>query len=277
MAESLIELQKWMHTALLDPQAVPETGSTDRLVPNPRLSAQDALVKCQRSYSLRIAACMREQFLALCHALGDELFNDFVAEYVREAPPESYTLYDLGRRFTEYLEANRPDRDEELREGWIDFTVDLTRFERSVFAAFDCPGAEGMELALLETPDRQLKAQPSLSVGQYRFPVAKYYHQVREEMLPSPPGPMTSYIAIVRKNYQTTTLQIKPSQFVFLNAVCAGGSIERALEIVGEHAAVTADQAKATWARIDDVRVAWIDAGFFVVKERYPNFSCLEK
>ncbi|MFT5797782.1 MAG: hypothetical protein ACI84R_001846 [Candidatus Azotimanducaceae bacterium] len=268
MAESLIELQKWMHTALLDPQAVPEAGSTDRLVPNPRLSAQDALAIYQRSYSLRIAACMREQFPALCHALGDELFNDFVAEYVREAPPESYTLYDLGRRFTDYLEANRPDRDEELREGWIDFIVDLARFERSVFATFDCPGAEGMELAQRDTPDCQLKAQPSLSVGQYRFPVAKYYHQVREKMSPSPPDPITSYIAIVRKDYQTTTLQINLNQFVFLNAVCAGSSIERALEVVGTHASVTTDQAKATWARMDDVRMAWVDAGFFVVRER---------
>ena len=58
MAESLIKLQKWMHTALLDPQAVPEAGITDRLVPNPRLSAQDALAIYQRSYSLRIAACI---------------------------------------------------------------------------------------------------------------------------------------------------------------------------------------------------------------------------
>ena len=48
-------------------------------------------------------------FDGFCHALGDDLLNDFVAEYVREAPPESYTLYDLGRRFTDYLEANRPD------------------------------------------------------------------------------------------------------------------------------------------------------------------------
>ena len=97
-------------------------------------------------------------FDGFCHALGDDLLNDFVAEYAHETPPESYTLYDLGRRFTDYLEANRPDRDKELRENWIDFIVDLARFERSLFATFDCPGAEGMELTLLNTPERQLKA-----------------------------------------------------------------------------------------------------------------------
>ncbi len=87
-------------------------------------------------------------------------------------------------------------------------------------------------------------------------------------MSPSPPDPMAPYIAIVRKDYQTTTFQISANQFVFLNAVCAGGSIERALAVVGAHASVTTDQAKATWARMDDVCMAWIDAGFFVVRDR---------
>jgi|TARA_B110000908_G_scaffold168633_1_gene223935 hypothetical protein len=79
---------------------------------------------------------------------------------------------------------------------------------------------------------------------------------------------MTSYIVIVRKDSQTTTFQISANQFVFLNAVCAGGSIERVLAVVGAHASVTTDQAKATWARMDDVCMAWIDAGFFVVRDR---------
>ena len=85
-------------------------------------------------------------------------------------------------------------------------------------------------------------------------------------MSPSPPDPMTPYIAIVRKDYQTTTFQISANQFVFLNAVCAGGSIERALAVVGAHASVTTDQAKATWARMDDVCMAWIDAGFLLLE-----------
>ena len=81
-------------------------------------------------------------------------------------------------------------------------------------------------------------------------------------MSPSPPDPMTPYIAIVRKDYQTTTFQISANQFVFLNAVCAGGSIERALEVVCAHAPATTDQAKATWARMDDVLMALVDAGY---------------
>ena len=52
---------------------------------------------------------MREQFPALCHALGAALFDDFVADYIRDHPPESHTLYDLGRRFPAFLEDNRPD------------------------------------------------------------------------------------------------------------------------------------------------------------------------
>ena len=229
MAEPLATLQKWMHTALLHPEATRETDLASRLVPNSRLSASETLAIYQRSYALRIASCMREQFPALRHALGTELFNDFVAEYIREAPPESYTLYDLGRRFAGYLEANRPDRDAETREGWIDFIVDLARFERAVFATFDCPGAEEMTLATPDTPDSALVAQPSLSVGEYRYPVARYYHHVREKTDPSPPDPLPAYIAIARKDYQTTTVSLSRPQYLLLKAACSGLSMGVAL------------------------------------------------
>ncbi len=265
MAEPLSDLQKWMHSALLRPGTARAKDTAARLVPNPRLSAEDALAIYQRSYSLRIAACMREQFPALCHALGEELFNDFVADYVRDAPPESYTLYDLGRRFAGFLEANRPDRDEEVKESWIDFIVDMARFERNVFSTFDCPGAEGLTLAPLDTPDHQLKAQPSLSIGAYRFPVAWYYHQVRENNAPQPPLEQPTYVAIVRKEFQTTTAMVTHPHFEFLSAMCAGSSVGHALSTTAQSLGRDISQVTAAWQETDGVRSNWIQAGFFVV------------
>ena len=264
MVEPLSDLQKWMHTALLHPGATRDQDTADRVVPNPRLSANDALAIYQRSYSLRIASCMREQFPALCHALGEELFNDFVADYVRDAPPESYTLYDLGRRFADFLEANRPDRNAKTREGWIDFIVDMARFERSVFTTFDCPGAEDLTLATQDTPDRHLTAQPSLSVAQYRFPVAWYYHQVREKVSPQPPHPQTSYVAVVRKEYQTTTAVISRPHYEFLKAICARCSVEHALALTAQNMGSPAAQVITAWQAPNGIRADWIRAGFFV-------------
>ena len=108
-AFDLSEVQKWMHSSLIAPRSGTTAETQSRLASsNPDLPPQAGLAIYQRSYALRIAACMREQFPALGHALGEDLFNDFVAEYVRALPPESYTLYDLGRRFADYLDETKP-------------------------------------------------------------------------------------------------------------------------------------------------------------------------
>ena len=169
---SLAQVQAWMQGALQAPSSVSPADAEKLLVSINRFSGAEGLGVYQRSYFLRIASCMREQFPALCHALGEGLFNDFVAEYIREAPPESYTLYDLGRRFPGFLNYTRPDKDapEDEREVWIDFMIDLARFERQVFVMFDAPGNEGNPYADPETPDDALRLQPCFDLGHFRFP-----------------------------------------------------------------------------------------------------------
>lgn len=261
---SLGEIQKWMQAALIEPGSTSPAETGQVLTSHPRLPAEQALAIYQRSYALRIAACMRDQFPALCHALGEDLFNDFVAEYVRAAPPESYTLYDLGRRFPGFLDSNRPDADAEVSEVWIDFMVDLARFERQVFVTFDCPGAEGMQLATPDTPDSHLRAQPSLSVGHYRFPVARYFHDIREGKTPDLPPVGPSCVALARKDYLTTTMPISPPHFVFLRAMCQGAGVEAGLQAVAEHYGYEVKDVAASWAAAGDTRASWIRAGFFL-------------
>src|SRR6476646_9684200 len=152
--QSLASVQRWMHEALVFPRRVAHEAIDGQLASFPGLSGAAGLAIYQRGYFLRIASCMREQFPALCHALGEPLFNDFVVEYIRERPPESHTLYDLGRRLPAFLDESRPDRDQppEEREVWIDFMVDLARFERQMFVMFDAPGHEGKPFAESATP-----------------------------------------------------------------------------------------------------------------------------
>ena len=178
---ALHAVQLWMQDALAFPRRVERQRIETMLASSPGLSGAEGLAIYQRGYFLRLASCMREQFPALCHALGKDLFDDFVADYIREQPPQSHTLYDLGRRFPAFLEQNRPDR--ELapgeRESWIDFMIDLARFERQVFAMFDAPGHEGKAFAGPATPDDRLRLQSCFDLGAYRYPVFAYYHAVR--------------------------------------------------------------------------------------------------
>ena len=172
---------------------------------------------------------------------------------MREAPPESNTLYDLGRRFAAFLEANRPDRDGP-RESWSDFFVDLTRFERAVFVSFDGPGAVGMPPATPQSVDSALQLYPSLSVGSYRFPVAAYYLGVREAKSPTPPQAQTTHVAVLRKDFSSLIVPLDADECRFLSALLDTRTIAGACAKTGM---------APPWSDHPALKAKWLRAGFF--------------
>ena len=263
---TLASVQRWMHEALVFPRRASREAAAAQLASFPGLSGAEGLAIYQRGYFLRIASCMREQFPALCHALGEPLFNDFVAEYIRERPPESHTLYDLGRRFPAFLDESRPDRDQppEEHEVWIDFMIDLARFERQMFVMFDAPGQEGKPFATPETPDARLRLQPAFAIGAYRFPVAAYYHAVRQKQPAELPPAETSFAALVRTAYVTRTILLSEPEYLFLAALADGGSADAGIDAVARHLKAWPDEVRRSWASAQGSRQRWIEGGFFI-------------
>jgi hypothetical protein len=262
----LASTQRWMHDALVFPRRASREAIDATLASFPGLSGAAGLAIYQRGYFLRIANCMREQFPALCHALGEPLFNDFVAEYIREWPPESHTLYDLGRRFPAFLDESRPDRDQppDEREVWIDFMVDLARFERQMFVMFDAPGHEGKPFATPETPDAQLRLQPAFAIGAYRFPVAAYYHAVRRKQPAELPPAEASWAALVRTAYVTRTLVLSELDYLFLKAMVEGGGVDEGIAAVARRLKASPDEVRRSWTSEQGSRRRWIEGGIFI-------------
>ncbi|MBK8816568.1 MAG: putative DNA-binding domain-containing protein [Methylococcaceae bacterium] len=257
-----------MQNTLIFPGSTSSQDIEKHLQPSSRLQAVQRLGIYQRSYYLRLLQCLREQFPALCHALGEQLFTDFAREYLQTHPSESYTLYDLGRRFPGYLEQTRPDKNDpqNVRESWVDFMIDLASFERQLFVLFDAPGhEEKYMLADATVPDRLLQLQPCFDLGDYRFPVAGYYHQVRKGSDPLFPAEHPSAVAIIRKNYLTTTLPLTAVQFAFLKLLQQGDTIESALKQTALQIGLTVDEVYRSWNAPNGIRNRWLDAGLFVV------------
>ncbi|WP_448663958.1 putative DNA-binding domain-containing protein [Sphingomonas sp. CJ20] len=227
-----------------------------------RLSAAGGLAIYQRGYFLRIAACMRAQFPALTHALGPALFDDFVADYIHDHPPERHTLHDLGRRFAHWMEVNRPDH--ERREPWVDFMIDLARFEYSVFTMFDAEGKEGQALATPDTPDAALRLQPAFALGSYAFPVADYYHAVRRGEAPTVPQGASTHVALVRTDYVIRSALLSETQRAFLAEMQAGASVATALALVTAQFHLAPDEVLRSWRHPQGSRSRWIAMGFFV-------------
>lgn len=267
-AAALESVQRWMHDALVSPRRVDGDRRDGLLLSSPGLTGAEGLAIYQRGYFLRIASCMREQFPALCHALGEPLFNDFVADYIKEKPPEKHTLYDLGRRFPDWLADGRPDRDLPTaeRETWVDFMIDLARFERQVFVMFDAPGHEGRPFADAAAPDESLRLQPCFDLGAYRFPVPAFYHSVRQSQAAPLPPALASFAALVRTDYVTRTIPLTEPQYLFLKAMAEGGDVGDAIEAVARHLAMAAAAVRDRWRSSGD-RQRWIDWGFFIAGE----------
>lgn len=264
MSQSLQTLQNWFQSALLQPQTLAADSPGAKLLPGAMLNASACLAIYQRSYILRLRQCLAEQFPATQYALGEELFTDFADCYLADCPSNSYTLYDLGNRFADWLQANRPDRDAAVddKEDWIDFMVDLASYECELFRLFDAPGHEGNAWPALDVADDNLVLQPCLSLTTYRYPVAWYYHEIRAGRHPAFPPQADCCNLILRRDYQTATFPVTPVHFRFLQSLASGKKISEALIEIAHWTEQPLEIVKQSWER--EVRGAWIAAGFFI-------------
>jgi hypothetical protein len=269
-ASPLYSLQRWLLEALVAPGKFDRSAIADTVLPGPMLDAAGCLAIYQRSYILRLRKCLAEQFPATRYALGDALFDDFADTYLRAYPSDSYTLYELGRRFTAWLEETRfdSDRPTQDREDWIDFMVDLACYERELFRLFDAPGHEGQPWPDTTADDSSLILQPCLSLAQYRYPVAWYYHEVVAERSPRFPPQAPLYAVLLRRDYRTTTYPVSALHYRFLTSIQRGRDINAALLEIAEWTQRPIAAVRQSWAA--EVRGPWLEAGFFVMRPRLP-------
>ncbi|VAW55788.1 hypothetical protein MNBD_GAMMA07-1988 [hydrothermal vent metagenome] len=260
----LADMQQWMFDALVFPRQVEQTQIKQRLVASPTQNAAARLSIYQHAYILRLCKCLEDQFPALCHALGKPLFNDFTCEYLRAYPSNSYTLYELGMRFTDFLKENRPDKNQASREVWIDFILNLAHYEYELFRLFDAPGNEGKTWPCATISDEHLILQPCFSIASYNFPVAAYYHQVRDATNPSLPPKQNAYVAISRKDYITSSFPVNYVHYLFLTTLRDCENISQSIDQVAHTLKRSVTDVKHSWQ--NDVRQVWLNSGFFVDK-----------
>lgn len=264
--------QKQFMQALISPETTSPETIAKHFVAQGQLSATASLHLYQRGYILRLKKCLAEQFPALAHALGEALFSQFAERYLSRYPSNSYTLYELGNRFANFLEEDRPDKTlpAEQRETWIDFMVDLAQFENLHFQLFDAPGHEGKNWPMPNTPDADLQLQPCFALAQYRYPVAWYYHAVKQHSQQQTtqrvklPKAQLCYLALLRKDFQVTTFPITAMHYQFLSLVKTHNNINKALEVISEQNQIPIAVVQQSWQK--EVKMAWLNAGFFVCK-----------
>jgi len=282
---ALTQIQRWMQTAVMHPDGVVSGMDSDEarrhidagaanveqvLTRSKALSAVDRLAIYGSAYFARLLECMRDEFPATTHCLGEETFDGFAAAYLQDYPSRSYTLCQLGTNFPRYLVESRPAREEgEPEVSWPEFLADLVRFEWTFSEVFDGPGLEGKEalgpaqvqaVPAERWPEARLVPSPCLRVLAFRFPVQEYHAAVRAGEKPGLPEPAETLLALTRRHYVVRHSILSGPEYQLLSALAAGQSVGAAIEQVAQTAGADLDPLAADlhqWFQ------RWAAAGYF--------------
>ncbi len=195
------------------------------LRPNSYLNPTQALAIYQRAFTARLLDCLRADFPILRQHLGDQLFHQFATEYLKAFPPNSYSLFDLGEHFADYLQQTCPDLSslDEADQMIYLLPIEIATAERMRVSALRAKGTEG--LTLLE-PDYhhlpQLKriSLTSPEVCSVMTAQASLLHLLNQNSIEqNSEGCRRIYLAISRCNYRVTTDPIEQWQYDFLRVL----------------------------------------------------------
>jgi Putative DNA-binding domain len=236
---SLASLQSWMQD-----RVTAGTWSADRhdadiravVVSSAGLPAETRVGIYASSYVARLAECMRTEFPVLRALIGDQVFNLFVGGYLSARPSASYSLYDLGAGFTDYLEATRPQP--HSGPGTPEaLPASLARLERAMAEADRADGPENDArergafdaLSVLCNPELRLRTPGSLKLLRLDFDFTEALAAARQGGRPQMPAPRDSLVAVARVSYRVHVHTLDLWAFAWLAALAEnGGDVQAA-------------------------------------------------
>jgi hypothetical protein len=248
---NLATLQSWLLTAITHADESPSTHIENEIQPSQRQSAAERLAVYQFAYLARLQDVLRELFPCTRFAVGDDLFDQFAAGYLRQYPPTSYTLGRLADHWVDYLDETKPaDAD------WGRFVVEVARLEQAIDRIFDGPGPEELPpFSLPEEADGDLRLTfvPGFELHAFRFPVSAYFTAWKAGQQPAWPENREQFVALLRRDFIVRRHELSRTQFELLSALVRGKSLAESLcEIDGADPATV-----RSWF------TSWAAAGFF--------------
>lgn len=284
---ALEQIERWMQAVIMHPEGitagidsadarreidVSASEVEDVVEPSRQLSSIDRLRVYGNAYYARLLECLREEFPALLHAVGEETFDALTFGYLQGCPSKSYTLAKLGARFPGYLAETRPAKDElTVGPDWPAFMIDLATLERTYSEVFDGPGVEGKNLLsvddLLAIPPEQweqvrLETVPCLRLLEFQFPVHEYATAVKQGKSVEMPDSRPTHLAISRRDYIVRRWELDAIEFQLLRLIESGETLGQAIENLADANSETglpdnfADSLREWFAK-------WTASGFF--------------
>jgi len=210
-------LQDWMQAAIL---AASGQDARDHVRGDNRLTAEDRIHIYARSYRQRLIECLESEYPLLAALAGPTAFQLFAQGYIAAYPSRSYTLYDFGAHFADWLDAARPPGSPQAVEA---IPGALARIERTRAEVHRARGVEGNAPAwpgidpaiaeLLALAGSQRFYRPD----SMRLLVVPFdFSEMLASGEPIPPTPDPMLLAVARANYRVACLPLEPWQYDWL-------------------------------------------------------------
>jgi len=209
-----------------------------------RLTAEARIGLYATGYRLRLIECLRFEYPLLARLAGPTVFDLFAQGYVEARPSQSYTLYDFGAGFADYLEASRPPGDG-TAQATEAVPAALARVER---ARAEVLRARGLERAAPAAERPALLEMTGLyRCGYWRpdsvrllslpFDFAETLAAPDGKGPPPWPRPVPSRLAVARADYRVACHPLEDWQYALIEALPGAPSDAR----------VPGDAAEAEW------------------------------
>jgi len=213
----LAQLQAWMQEAIL---MASDANARAHVHGDNRLTAEDRIHIYARSYRQRLIECLESEYPLLSALAGPTAFGLFAQGYIAAYPSHSYTLYDFGARFPDWLDSVRPPGGAQ-DVGAI--PAALARIERAKSEVHRARGVE-REASAHDGID------PAIAELFALVEVKRWYRPDSTRLLalpfdfsamlasgePEPPRAAPMLLAVTRANYRVACLPLEPWQYDWL-------------------------------------------------------------
>jgi hypothetical protein len=249
--------------------------ATRYIKPNDRLTSFERLEIYNRQYWFRVLGGLAEDFPGLRTVLGSQRFEAMCKAYLTDCPSRSFTLRNLGARLEAWLRQN---------PSWIRdrrvLALDMVRLEWADIEAFDGQAKSPLrseDLREIDASNLRLSIQPYVQLLELHYPVDDLVldvkhgddtadfasNAVQERRKRSKVRavaklkPAQIFLAVHRLDFSVYFRRIEREEFLLLNAVRSGKTIERAIELAFRKSSVVPEERAAfvqhsfqTWATL---------------------------
>jgi len=198
-------------------------------------------------YVMRLLECLRADYPVVALFTGPESFHKFATAYLLWKPSASFTLYDLGKSFPEFLERLKPTNLPPEQDLLLQLPASLALLERARQEAILAAGTEQEDpSATIGIEDFlfygiKVATPPCLRLLTLQFPVLPVYKALQAALDYVLPTSQTTYMAVSRKNYRLVMEELTAWQFIFLSHCHTSIDLSAAVKLTTYNSGIASD------------------------------------